>query len=151
MVRKRQRQINRAAVRIRAMASRPPPAHPPAPPPELTALVWGCPHCRTSHTHGSADTRGRSGSGHSSGSGALSARCRTAGVEGVRAQPPHLSNLPSMSPAAHPERTCHPSLGSPRMGTGPSRQQTENRCGWTGTRRTGLSWPGSCHRSGAWG
>lgn len=37
------------------------------------------------------------------------------------------------------------------MGTGPGRQQTESRCGWTGTRHTGLSWPGSPHRSGAWG
>lgn len=149
---KAKRQRNRAAVRIRAMESCPPilPIHLPHRP-GLTAPVWGCPRCRTSHTHGSADTRGRSGSGHSSGTWALSARCRAAGVE--VSEPGHLrlSNLRPISPATHPDRTCHPSLGSPHMGTGPSRQQTENRCGWTGTRHTGSSWPGSRHRSGAWG
>lgn len=70
----------------------PHPAHTPALRPcgpGLTGPVWGCPRCHTSRTHGSADTRGRSGSGHSSGTEAPSAHCGATGVgRGVRALPP---------------------------------------------------------------
>lgn len=77
MVRKRQR--GREAEQLLELG---PWRAPPIPPihlphlPGLTVPAWGCPHCRTSHTHGSAGTRGRSGSGRSSGTVALSARCR---------------------------------------------------------------------------
>lgn len=50
-----------------------------------------------------------------------------------------------------PTRTCHPSHGSRHGGSGPGKQRTESMCEWTGTRRTGWSWPGSRHRLGAWG
>lgn len=76
--------------------------------PGRTGPAWGCPHCHTSRTRGSADTHGRSGSGHSSGTEAPSARCRVTGVGGgVRALPsvgpapmprPHLSSQPRQPP-----------------------------------------------------
>lgn len=124
----------------------PQPCHPTS----LTGPAWGCPRCHTSHTHGSADIRGRSGSGHNSCTVALSAHCRTAGVE--VSQPSMVSTFPSESRSPSPPRQDHtyrPSHGSPHVGTGPGRRQTGSRCGWTGTRRTGSSWPGSRHRSGA--
>lgn len=64
----------------------------------LTVPVWGCPHCHTSHTRGSADTRGRSGTHRSSGTVAPSAHCRTAGV-GVRAPAPCRWGSSSVNPA----------------------------------------------------
>lgn len=45
--------------------------------------------------------------------------------------------------------TCRPSHGSPHVGTGPGRRRRGSRCGWTGTRHTGWSWPGSPRRSDA--
>lgn len=109
------------------------PAAPPRPRP-LTGPAWGCPRFHTSHTRGSADTRDSSGIGHSSDTEAPSAHCGEAGV-----RPPRpISTLPFRAPAARP-RTCRPSLGSPRAGTGPGRRRTGSRCGWTGTRRTGSS------------
>lgn len=67
-------------------------------PPGLTVPVWGCPHCHTSHTRGSADTRGRSGTHRSSGTAAPSAHCRMAGV-GVRALAPCQWGSSSVNPA----------------------------------------------------
>lgn len=117
MARKRQRGRETEAVRIR-VGGEPPPGPAPRAPPCLTVPAWGCPHCHTSHTRGSADTRGRSGSGHSSGTVALSARCRVMGVglsepplpwsppspPGTLPPGPHLSSQPRQPPCGYRAR-----------------------------------------------
>lgn len=66
-------------------------------------------------------------------------------------EPGPLSCLTPLSHEYCPQAcTCHPSHGSHHAGTGPGRRRRGSRCGWTGTRHTGWSWPGSPRRSDAW-
>ena len=99
-------QRNNEAVRIRVGSEPPRPRPRPRP---LTGPAWGCPRFHTSHTHGSADTRDSSGSGHSSGTEAPSVRCGEAGVRPPELPPPRpTSTLPFRAPAARPHLSSQP-------------------------------------------
>lgn len=65
----------------------------------LTVPEWGCLHCRTNHTRGSADTHDKSKSHCSSCTVALSAHCRVIST-GVSAQVMPLAKNPMSSPSA---------------------------------------------------